>query len=83
MTISSTTSDSSSQNNIRTDPETLEKSLTNLQINMRALAGKIEELMAAFESFSEQFKANHNMLLEDMEELKGLAINIDNSFHQN
>ncbi|KAK1385258.1 hypothetical protein POM88_022993 [Heracleum sosnowskyi] len=81
--ISNSTSDSSSDHRMKVDPENIEKSLTNLQINIRALAGTIEDMMTAFETFSEEFKANHNMLVEDMEELKGFAKDISNSFNHN
>lgn len=67
---------------MKLDPERMEKSLTNLQINIRALAGKMEEMMNAFDNFSEAFKANHNLLVDDMDEVKELANDINNYFRQ-
>lgn len=81
-------SESSSDADRKPSRETLEKSLTNLQINLRVVAGKMEEMMTTFEQFSEGFKANQTILMEDMKELmedmKELnqhAIDIKNQLH--
>lgn len=50
--------------------ENIEKSLTNLNVNIAAMAGQVQELTKSYQEFSANFNKQQQMLLEEISLLR-------------